>query len=111
MNLTITGRRFVVSESLKARIEKHVDKLEQFFDEIIDCDVKMSIEKHRKRTELTVAVHGRTLRASHESEDMGRSLDEAMKKMERQLKKIGSRSKDYKHIDKEALGSATSEAQ
>lgn len=109
MNITITGRHFDVSTVLREHIEREAHKLKRFFDGIVDCHVTMSVEKHRHLAEVTANLYDHTLRSSHESEDMMVSVDKALEKMERQLKRVHDKMREPHRIKKEDLLTSRSE--
>ena len=109
MNITITGRHFEVSELLRMHIEQETNKLNRFFDGIVDCHITVSVEKHRHLAEITTHLYDHTLRSSHESEDMTLSVDKALEKMERQLKRMHDKFREPHRINKEDLLTSRSE--
>lgn len=103
MKITITGRHFEISDSLRQHVDDEAAKIERFFDGIVDCSVTMSVEKHRHCAEVTVNVYEHTLRSSHESDDMIQSIDKALEKMERQLKRVHDKLRQPQRVSKEDL--------
>lgn len=96
MRMEITARHFELSDPLKQLVDKWAQKLERFDERIVDCQVVMSVEKHRKVVEVLVNAHGHVLRGIHESHDMYLSVDGAFEKVEAQLKRLGDRLKDHR---------------
>jgi len=96
MRVEITARHFELSDPLRQLVDKWVQKLERFDDRILDCQVVMDVEKHRKVAEVLVNTHGHVLRGKHESHDMYLSLDGAFEKIEAQLKRLGERLKNHR---------------
>lgn len=103
MNMTVTGRHFEVSDSLRQHVDEEAAKLQRFFDGIVACSVTMSVEKHRHSAEVTVSVYDHTLRSSHESGDMIQSIDKALEKVERQLKRVHDKLRQPQRVNKEDL--------
>jgi len=99
MNVKITSRKFRAKDSLKEFITKKVNSLEKFHDEILDADVVLSYTHQKdsiKNAEIIIKVPGKTLTASEETEDFNKSVDIAVKNLERQLKKLKTKKIDKK---------------
>jgi len=100
MKTTITARHFKAPEKLRKYAENEVMRLGRFFDKIIDCDiildyVKANNSKHS--AEINMKVYGQILSVSVMSDDMFKSIDQAVKKLERQLKKYKGRLRSFKN--------------
>ncbi|MCL2690452.1 MAG: ribosome-associated translation inhibitor RaiA [Chitinispirillia bacterium] len=99
MEIKITSRQTVnASESLRETIADELGKLEKFCDKITSCHVVLGSESMDKikTTEITMNVLGAQIAASAKAENIGKAIDEAIGKVERQLKKINEKAKDHK---------------
>lgn len=80
-----------VTEALKARVKKKLDKLEKRTDIFHKADVEFSYnsgESSNKNTcEITIYADRVIFRAHSESEDMYAAIDDSVRKVKRQLKK------------------------
>jgi putative sigma-54 modulation protein len=90
MQVVISGKHFDLSDRLRSHIEARADKLQRFYDPIIDCQVKVTEEK-AKRADLIVNVQKHLLKATGEAGSIYLAVDQAMEKMERQLKKLNTK--------------------
>jgi putative sigma-54 modulation protein len=88
MKVTTTARHFEATPDLVEFAESKLGRLKRFFDQIINVDVIMSIEKFRHIAEIKVHVNGHDFSAKEESEDMRTSIDRATKDLEKQVKKF-----------------------
>lgn len=93
MQVVISGQHFDLSDRLRTHIESRADKLERFFSPIIDCQVKITEEK-QKRADLIVNVQKHLLKSTAEEDSVYVAVDQAMDKMERQLKKLHDKQRD-----------------
>ncbi|MBN2070635.1 MAG: ribosome-associated translation inhibitor RaiA [Candidatus Krumholzibacteriota bacterium] len=93
MNLTTTARHFETDSILMEHIEERVYRLKRYFDQILNVDVIMSVEKFRHIAEINVHVNGHDFNAKEESNEMAVSIDKATKNLERQIKKFKQRLK------------------
>ena len=93
MNLTTTARHFETDSQLMEHIEERVLRLKRYFDQILNVDVIIAVEKFRHLAEINVHVNGHNFNAKEESGDMMTSIDKATKSLERQIKKFKERLK------------------
>ena len=87
MNITVTARHFKAKPDLQNYAREEARKLEKQFDRITNLDWVLSYQKLDQIAEITVKVPKETLRAEAVSDDMLKSIDQAVVKMERQLGK------------------------
>jgi ribosomal subunit interface protein len=99
MEIQITSRhtKAKASQELQDAIGAEVGKLEQFCEGITSCRVVLDSESLDKTVEITMHVRG-----NHEvvgfakAENIGKAVDEAVDKVERQLKKLNEKVKSHK---------------
>lgn len=98
MLVNITARHFKAPEKLKRFADNELHRLERFYDGIIDCNMVMDYvqSNHSKhQVEIQVNVYGQTLIVSDLSEDMYKSIDNAIAKLERKLQKYKARLRGF----------------
>lgn len=88
MKLNTTARHFESTPELIEFTENRMRKLKRFWDQIINVDVIMSVEKARHIAEAKVHVSGHDFSAKEESDDMYSSIDKTVKSLEKQMKKF-----------------------
>ena len=82
----------VVSDSLKARTEKKLSKLERYFSQEPEAIVRFKQQRGgRNIAEITMSVSGLILRAEENSNDMYLSIDRAVDKLESQIRRYRTR--------------------
>lgn len=87
----------VVSESLKARAEKKLNKMDRYFNREAEALIRFRQQRGgRNIAEITVSVDGLMLRAEENSNDMYLSIDRAVDKLESQIRRY--RTKMGKHL-------------
>jgi len=87
MQINVTGRHVVITDSLKSYVENKFERLERHFEHINNTHVILSVEKERQKAEATVQVNRGNLFADNEQEDMYAAIDGLIDKLDRQLKK------------------------
>lgn len=95
MRIRITARHFDLNKQFETYIEKHIKKLDRFFNNVIEAHIILSLEKHRHITEMIIYLYNNTLRAKEEANDFYSSVDKAVDTLRRQLKKYKEKLKDY----------------
>lgn len=86
MELRITSRHFDLTPDIQEYAEKRILPLQKYYNNILDIQLILTSEKHRKEAELTVLITKKKFVASAESNDFCTSIDKVSHKMERILK-------------------------
>ncbi len=91
MNITIQSVHFDASERLEEFINQKVEKLEQFFDDIIEAEVILRVDKadtsENKLAEIELDIPGDNLFAKKQSKSFEESVDLACDALRKQLMK------------------------
>jgi len=95
MDLTITFRHSEPSAALRQKIEARVGKLNKYLMKATQAHVILKVEKARHIAEITLLENHHTLFAEAASHDMYASFEEALTKMEHQVKKLKEKVKSH----------------
>lgn len=95
MQLSITFRNFEASESLKEYAREKVDRVNRYLDRAGEAHVVLSLERHLHHADITLHSGPFVLRGKEKSGDMYASIDLAVDKIERQLKRYKDRLKHH----------------
>ncbi|HEY8463589.1 MAG TPA: ribosome-associated translation inhibitor RaiA [Bacillota bacterium] len=88
MLVTVNGKNIEVTDALREYAEKKVSKIVKFFEKSpLGAQVTLSTERGKHIVDLTIQVNGLLLRGEAKSNDMYGSIDEAVDKIERQVRK------------------------
>ncbi|MBU2914274.1 MULTISPECIES: ribosome hibernation-promoting factor, HPF/YfiA family [Reichenbachiella] len=91
MKLQMHSIHFDADQKLVNFIQKKADKLETFYDRIIDGEVIMKVEnadsRDNKTIEIKVNIPGTQLFAKRQSKSFEAGTDEVIESLRRQLKK------------------------
>ena len=93
MKLTVTGRNIEITDGIRNHLNYKIDKTIADLGEAADVHVALSVEKHRHFAEVTVKTKGFTLHSQDETEDLYTSMDKALEKMEKQIRKNKEKAK------------------
>jgi putative sigma-54 modulation protein len=101
MKINVRAHHISVTNSLRDYAQKKMEKLETFYDRIIDVSVELDMvdssdENQRQLATININVPGSILRASEVSKDMYASIDLLFEKAEAQIKKFKEKLRDHK---------------
>jgi putative sigma-54 modulation protein len=100
MDIRISARHFELTENLKVFAEDEINRLEKYYDHIINAQLTMSVEKSRQIAELTVKVYGTVLTSKAKTFDMYIAVEQVVAKMETQIKKYKAKLREKKGVKK-----------
>ncbi len=87
----IEAVHFTVDSKLTQLIESKLEKLNQFFDHIINCHVILKVAKKEshdnKIVEIKMHVPGKEMFAKKQEDSFEKAADEAVEALRRQIKK------------------------
>ncbi len=92
MNLTISGHHLEVTPSLRTYVTSKLDRVTRHYDQVIDINVLLSVEKlkekeRRQKAECSLHVKGKDIHVETHHEDLYAAIDELMDKLDRQVVK------------------------
>lgn len=94
MNVRFVQRGTEIDEKLKQYMETKISKLEKFFKKILNSQIVISYLKGNFNVETTANANGVILRAEENNSDPRRAFDQALKNLERRIKRYNSYLKD-----------------
>jgi len=95
MQINITGHHVDITPSLRKYVETKLEKLERHFENVVDVQVILGVEKLRQKAEATVHISGSNLFADDTQEDMYAAIDGLIDKLDRQVKKHKEKLTDH----------------
>jgi putative sigma-54 modulation protein len=91
MKLKVQSIHFDADTKLLRFVEEKIDKLSQFYEDIIDSEVFLrldkSTDKENKITEIKINTPGRTMFASEQCKTFEEATDSAVEALRRQITK------------------------
>lgn len=87
MQVIVRGKNLKVSDAIRERAENKIQKLGRHFHFLQDAQVTLGTQRNWQIAEVTLQAAGHLLRAEERSNDMFASLDSAVEKLERQLRR------------------------
>ena len=91
MKIVVQSMGLTPHAPLEEHMEKKLNKLENYYDKIVECQVHLKVEnksdKENKTVEILLAVPGDDIMVKKEAKTFEEAIDENVKTLERQLKK------------------------
>ncbi len=97
MNLNITGHHLEVTPALREYVTGKLVRIRRHFDQVVDINVFLSVEKLRQRAEINIHVRGKDLFAEATDQDLYAAIDALMDKLDRQVLKYKEMRQGYAH--------------
>lgn len=96
MKISVTFRNAEGENWQKEYVEERLEKLKKYIDNPVDARVILSVEKFRNTAEINLMANGLNINGKEEEKDMHLAIDNAIEKIERQLKKRKEKVRGFK---------------
>jgi|TARA_Y100000031_G_scaffold110672_1_gene121901 putative sigma-54 modulation protein len=98
MKIEFTARHFKATEKVKEYAEKKVNKLNKYFDRINNCSIILGyVKKNSKIAEIKIHVYKTILSVSEDTDDIYKSIDRAVEKLERKILRYKTKHNKISH--------------
>ncbi len=85
MGIAITFRHLAPSDPLKEYVHEKLERVQKYLRHPLDAHVTLYTERHQHVAEVSLSSEGRHYQARHDSEDMYKSVDLVIDKVEHQI--------------------------
>ncbi|WP_267256578.1 ribosome hibernation-promoting factor, HPF/YfiA family [Coxiella endosymbiont of Ornithodoros maritimus] len=96
MHIQMTGQGVDISPALRELTKKKLHRIQPCRDEISNIHIIFHINKLKKIVDANVKLPGSTINAQAESDDMYKTVDLLMHKLENQLSKYKAKKGDHR---------------
>jgi len=97
MKFSVTFRKMDPTDAIKQYAEEKVKKIKRFFPDPINTNVVLAMERYQHRADVTITLHnGLVLKGQNTSDDMYSSIDLAMTKIEKQVRRYKDKIRSHK---------------
>ncbi len=96
MQVSLSGHHVEITDSMRNYVNEKVGRLDRHFDQALDINIILTVEKLRHKAEATLHVSGGNLYADDVQEDMYAAIDGLVDKLDRQGKKHKEKMKNYR---------------
>jgi putative sigma-54 modulation protein len=87
MNLHVTGHQLAVTPAIREYVAGKLERITHHFDQVIDVNVIMSVDKLQQKAEATVHVRGKDIFCESTAADMYAAIDGLIDKLDRTILK------------------------
>ncbi len=95
MQVHITGRHVEITDGIRDHIYDKTERTLVDFPRVEDVRIILELQKHEHRAEVLVQGKSIHIEAEGTSENMYTSIDQALDKAERQLRKLREKVQDH----------------
>lgn len=96
MQISLSGHHVDITDSIRHYVHEKIQRLDRHFDQALDINIVLTVEKLRHKAEGTLHVSGNNLHAYDVREDMYAAIDGLIDKLDRQGKKHMEKIKNHR---------------
>jgi len=96
MQISVTFKNLDPSDHLKSYVQHKLDKLDKLLDNPAEANVVLSVEKTRHIAEIKIIGDRLSINCREKTSDMYSSIDMALDKLEKQIKKDKQKIKNHR---------------
>lgn len=97
MNLSISGRHLEITPAIREYATTKMARIGRHFDNVIDTQVMLSVEKLQHTAEVTVRLPGKDIHCGARDENLYASIDLLADKIDRQVIKYKTKLQNRAH--------------
>jgi putative sigma-54 modulation protein len=97
MNLHLTGHQLPITPAIREYVSSKLQRITHHFDNVIDVNVIMSVEKLQQKVEATVHLRGRDIFCEASANDMYAAIDGLVDKLDRTIIKHKEKTLSGRH--------------
>ena len=87
MNLHVTGHQLPITPAIRDYVSSKLQRITHHFDNVIDVNVIMSVDKLQQKAEATVHVRGRDIFCESSADNLYAAIDDLVDKLDRTILK------------------------
>ena len=95
MQLNVSGHHVEITPSMRAYVEKRLERVKRHFDQVIDVHLVMSVDKLVHKAEATLHVSGNNIHADATDFNMYAAIDALTDKLDRSVVKHKEKQRDH----------------
>ena len=99
MNINLTGRHLEITPAIREHVSSKLGKIKRHFDNVIDINVILSVDKLQQKAEATVHMSGKTVFAETDDSNLYVAIDNLIEMLDRQILKHKDKSSARRHDD------------
>ena len=87
MNLNLSGHHLEITPAIREHVLSKLGKVKRHFDNVIDVNVILSVDKLKQKAEANVHLSGKTIFVECDDENLYVAIDSLVEKLDRQILK------------------------
>ena len=95
MNVQVSGHHVEVTQAIRDYVISKLGRIKRHFDQVIDVNVTLSVQKMRQKAEVRVHMSGKDIHVESDDEDLYAAIDLVMDKLDRKI--IKHKDKAFAH--------------
>jgi len=99
MNLNLTGRHLEITPAIREHVVSKLDKVKRHFDNVIDVNVILSVDKLQQKAEASLHLSGKTIVAETSDTNLYVAIDALIESLDRQVLKHKEKNTARRHDD------------
>ncbi len=100
MNLQISGHHLEITPAIRDYVTGKLERVTRHFDNVIDVNVILSVDKLKQMAEVTVHLSGKDIHVEAAEEDLYAAIDSLVDKLDRQIQKHKQKLQDHHRGEK-----------
>ncbi len=97
MNLCLTGHHLDITPAIRDYVLAKLDRVTRHFDDVIDVNVVMTVDKLRHKVEVNLHARGKDIHVEAIAPDMYAAIDALADKLDRQVIKHKEKRELHRH--------------
>jgi putative sigma-54 modulation protein len=97
MNLNVTGHHLEITPAIRDYVIGKLDRVTRHFDDVIDVNVVMTVDKLRHKVEVNLHTRGKDIHVEAIEADMYAAIDVLVDKLDRQVLKHKEKRAVHRH--------------
>ena len=97
MNLNLTGRHLEITPAIREHVTSKLEKVKRHFDNVIDVNVILSVDKLQQKAEASLHLSGKTIIAETADTNLYVAIDALIESLDRQVLKHKEKNAARRH--------------
>ena len=97
MNLNLSGHHLEITPAIREHVLSKLVKVKRHFDNVIDVNVILSVDKLKQKAEASVHLSGKTIFVECEDANLYVAIDSLVEKLDRQVLKHKEKNATRRH--------------
>jgi putative sigma-54 modulation protein len=99
MNLNLSGHHLEITPAIREHVLSKLSKVKRHFDNVIDVNVILSVEKLKQKAEANVHISGKTIYVECDDANLYVAIDSLVEKLDRQILRHKEKHTARRHDD------------